>query len=595
VLAVLEGAGSVLYHGGRGDVAQFLHDVPLVATMGFIAGWQAGRVFDRTNAGALAGTAVGLAAGAVAWAAGGTNAVVGILVLVVVAGELAARRRGLPGVWTFPLLVVVALAVAVWLAGTSDSPLCDERAWLQPHGLWHVLSALVILGWMDAAAAVDAPERAPRLFRRAVDRGLGLLAWALAHAFHRSVEVTGREHLKTGAPMLIVANHGNGFVDPIVVTAVLRRLPRFIAKAALWKVVIARPFLGLAGVLPVYRSSDGNRPGENRSMFAACHHELARGSMVAIFPEGTTGDRASLDRVKSGAARIALGAVVDAADLEVVPIGMAFESRTETRSRALVMVGQPITVATRAVHPAAADHEPDREDVRALTDEITDALEAVSPEFASVEEREILRAAARATRNARRAKGEAGFGEVEVLARSLAASSPAARETVIHAYRRYATQLQLIGLSDEHTGPRSLSPRRVVASVATLVLLGSVVVTATLIHLPALVLVIVATGAVRSTATKGTVRLLVGLAAGLLTWTVAGALLGDGWGAVVAGVLIALEGVLALAVWTPLTRLAASLWAWVRSRDRIGLLAPVLAERAAVVAAVEAAVEEGAA
>ena len=177
------------------------------------------------------------------------------------------------------------------------------------------------------------PERAPRLWHGATDRVLGLLTKTLTQAFYRSVEVTGRKRIPADRPVLVVANHGNGFVDPIVVASVLGRLPRFLAKAALWKVIVARPFLALAGVLPVYRRSDGDRPGDNRAMFEACHQELAGGAMVAIFPEGTTGDRGGLDRVRTGAARIALGAVPTAPALVVVPIGLAFESRIETRTR----------------------------------------------------------------------------------------------------------------------------------------------------------------------------------------------------------------------------------------------------------------------
>ncbi len=592
-LAAVEGVGSLLYHGGGGDVAQFLHDVPLVGGLGFIAGWHFGRLRDRANAVALLGAAVGMVAGALASAFGATNVAVAVLVLAVAGGELGARRRGAAGVWTAPLLVLAGLAVITWLSGRPDSPLCDEDSWLQPHGAWHVLSALLLLAWFDAAAGAQVPDRAPRLFRHATDRLLGLMAWALAHGFHRTVEVAGRERLSSGRPTLIVANHGNGFVDPILVAAVLRRLPRFLAKAALWKVPVARPFLGLAGVLPIYRRSDGDRPGDNRSVFAACHHELALGATVAIFPEGTTGDRASLDRVRSGAARIALGAVPGAPALEILPVGLAFESRTETRGRALVMVGDAIPVAPRARHGLLAgdEGEPDHGDVQALTADIAAALEAVSPEFASVEEREVLRAAARLRCDAARRTRSPGFGEVELLARRLAAAPPAARAAITDAYRRYATQLQLIGLGDQYVGPRSLPTVRVLASIAALVLLGSVVTTATLIHLPAILLVVVATGMVRSTATKGTVRLLVGLVAVLLTWIIAGAVLADGWAAVLAAVFVALEGALALAVWPPLSRLASTLWAWWRTRDRVGLLRPVLAEQSALLDAIDAALE----
>ena len=48
----------------------------------------------------------------------------------------------------------------------GDSPLCDEQSLLQPHGLWHVLSALLLLGWFDNAMTATSPERAPRLWRR---------------------------------------------------------------------------------------------------------------------------------------------------------------------------------------------------------------------------------------------------------------------------------------------------------------------------------------------------------------------------------------------------------------------------------------------
>ena len=44
LLAIAEGVGSMLYHGGSGDPGRFLHDVALVAAIGFVAGWHVGRV-----------------------------------------------------------------------------------------------------------------------------------------------------------------------------------------------------------------------------------------------------------------------------------------------------------------------------------------------------------------------------------------------------------------------------------------------------------------------------------------------------------------------------------------------------------------------
>jgi hypothetical protein len=154
VLAAVEGAGSVLFHGGSGRLAEYLHDVPLIGILGFVAGWHAGRLRRSGDAstGALVGTVVGLVAGVLGSAVGATSMVAGVLGLVVAVSELVARRRGLTPVWSVGLIALAALAAATWFAGRPDSYLCAERSWLQPHGLWHVLSALVLLGWFAGVA-----------------------------------------------------------------------------------------------------------------------------------------------------------------------------------------------------------------------------------------------------------------------------------------------------------------------------------------------------------------------------------------------------------------------------------------------------------
>lgn len=582
-----EGVGSLLFHGAAGDLSQFLHDVPLIGALGFVAGWHAGRLIGGADRGSVIGLIAGLLAASALWAVapGATNAAVAVAILVIIATSAVARRRDLVAVWSPALLVLGLVAGAAWAAGSRDSPLCSTDSPLQPHALWHVLTAVLALAWVDSAYAAADPDHAPRMFRRFTDRTFGMLAGGLVLGFHRSVDVAWRERFPRDRPVLVVANHGNGFVDPVVVAGVLGRLPRFLAKAALWKVLIARPFLGLAGVLPVYRSADGDQASNNASVFEACHRELAQGATVAIFPEGTTGDRAGLDRVKSGAARIALGALPTAPDTVIVPIGMAYESKVETRSRVAVMFGEPITVADFAGRGLGADGEPHHDDARALTARITASLRAVSPDFADVEEREILRASARIEQSD---DAKASFADTEIVARRLATAPDEARRVIVEAYRTFAARLQLIGITGDQLRPERVSLRRVIFSVLALLLGGSVVVAATLIHLPAILVVTIGTGLVRSTATKGTVRLLLGLVAMLLTWTIAGAWLGDGWSAVAYAVAVAIGGVVALVVWSPLLRQFQVLVGMARVRDRAGLLDPVFEARSRVAELVRA-------
>src|SRR6056297_1937895 len=497
-MAIAEGFGSLAYHGADSDVGQFLHDVPLIGVLGFVAGWHVGRLRSVADRGALVGTAIGLVVSSVMWAVtpGAVNIAVAAAVVVIAAGSWQARRLRMTRVWTGPVLVLGVTAIAFWAVGSPGSPACDPDSWLQPHGVWHVLTALVALTWADAAYAALDPDRAPRMFRRFADRALGLLTIGLVLAFHRSVDVVGRERMPTDRPVLVVANHGNGFVDPIVVASVLHRLPRFLAKAALWKVVVARPFLALAGVLPVYRTGDGDRATDNRSVFEACHHELAQGATVAIFPEGTTGDRAGLDRVKSGAARIALGALPTAPDVVIQPIGMAFESKVETRSRAVVMFGEPIVVRDHSTHGVDADGAPDRADAAVLTARITQALEEVSPQFDTVDERELLRAAASEERRDATGHADTSFADCEVVARRLAGAPDAARLRVIGAYRDFATRLELLGITARQLRPDRVSLTRLALSALVVFLAGSLLMTVTLIHLPAVVIVVVGAGLV---------------------------------------------------------------------------------------------------
>jgi glycerol-3-phosphate O-acyltransferase/dihydroxyacetone phosphate acyltransferase len=593
LVAVAEGFGSLLFHGTGGDFSQLLHDVPLIGALGFIAGWHVGRLLNAPDRWSLIGLSVGVAVSTILWAVapGATNATVIVAVGVALAASAIAHRRKMTAVWNAPLLILTAIALLSWAAGTADSPACVADSWLQPHGLWHILTAVLLLAWVDQAYAAEMPDRAPRMFRRFTDRTLGLLAQLLVYEFHRSVNVAFADRVPKDRPVLIVANHGNGFVDPIVVSAVLGRIPRFIAKAALWKVFVARPFLWLAGVLPVYRASDGDRSSNNASVFDACHRKLAQGATVAIFPEGTTGDRGGLDRVRSGAARIALGALPTAPDLVIVPIGLAYEDRVETRSRAVVMFGEPIIVADHASAQHSPDGDPDRDDVRELTATITASLEDVSPSFASVDERELLRAAANTERAAEDGKHIPSFGEIEVVARRLAAAPASARARVVEAYERYATRLQLVGISDSQLSSNRVPLSRIAMSALALVFAGSLLMTVTLINLPAAFIVVIATALVRSTATKGTVRLLVGLVAGLATWIIAGIVIADGWWAVAVALAVALGGVAALFIWPPLIHQAVILIGRIRLRDRVGLLPPVLEARERVVAEVRSAAD----
>lgn len=252
--------------------------------------------------------------------------------------------------------------------------------------------------------------------------------------------------------MLVVANHFNALLDAVLVMYALRGLPRFVAKAALWRSRGARPLLWLAGMVPVERSQDGGDTGRNRTTFDACARVLAQGGTVGLFPEGGLAATPALGQVRSGAARIALSARAAGAEgLLIVPIGLVYEDKLALRSRALVRIGAPIELdrhLTGAGRGTESDH--DRLTVRRLTSEIDHRLRELAPVYGDEIEAGVLGRAADITlRDPHRSPiQEVRLSEREALARRLASLPGECTQPVIDRLARYELRRSVIGLRD---------------------------------------------------------------------------------------------------------------------------------------------------
>jgi 1-acyl-sn-glycerol-3-phosphate acyltransferase len=182
---------------------------------------------------------------------------------------------------------------------------------------------------------------------------------------------SGGEAVPRRGPVLLVANHPNSLLDPLLVAAVARRPVRFLAKAPLFADGKIGWLIRAAGAIPVYRRADDPaRMDRNEEMFRAVHAALAGGAVVGIFPEGLSHNEPALAPLRTGAARIALGAhALTGRPFPVVPVGLVFRQKDAFRSEALVLVGQPVRwddLAPRGVDDEAV--------VRVLTGRIAEAL-----------------------------------------------------------------------------------------------------------------------------------------------------------------------------------------------------------------------------
>ena len=296
---------------------------------------------------------------------------------------------------------------------------------------------------------------------------IAVLARFLLKAFFGRIEVVGRELVPSGRPLVFVANHVNSLVDPALLLAYMPSPPRLLATSELWQMPILRPFLAWAAAIPIYRRHvEGFDPDKNVSTFARCHEVLAAGGHIGILPEGTSHNEPALVRIKSGVSRIVLEAEERFGDLgtRIVPVGFTFEDRTRFRSAALVQVGEPIDpapeIAIYGSDPWAA--------VQALTGRVREALEALTLNFPSWEEADVIARAAEIYQRPAGLSAPLPLSERVALRRTflagyraLMAERPEAVAAAARAVARYDSELRGCRLLDEQVA--ASYPWRVVA------------------------------------------------------------------------------------------------------------------------------------
>jgi 1-acyl-sn-glycerol-3-phosphate acyltransferase len=217
-----------------------------------------------------------------------------------------------------------------------------------------------------------ATEKIPLPYRIAA----GLVRLMLKIYF-RSIETTGRERIPRDGPAVFASNHPNSTIDPFVLGTLVGRKLNFMAMSGFFEMKPVAWFLDRCGVIPIHRRQDDpTKMDQNIGAFAAAFRALEAREAIGIFPEGLTHDDPQIKKIKTGAARISLGAEARnhfRLAVQVVPVGLNYMDKTKFRSDLLINVGEPIDAKT---YEAAYRSDPQAA-VRAMTDELQHRLEGL--------------------------------------------------------------------------------------------------------------------------------------------------------------------------------------------------------------------------
>lgn len=193
--------------------------------------------------------------------------------------------------------------------------------------------------------------------------------------FFRSITYRNQKLIPDKGPLLILANHPSTFMDPIVIAVIVKRPVYFLAKAAIFKTAFAKWILPKFHIIPLYRKvDDPTLMSNNEDTFRKCYEHLEKDGVILMFPEGLSITERKLRPIKSGAARIALGAEARndfKLGVQIVNIGLNYADPHTFNRDLFLNVDQPIAVSDYKEQYA----EDPFKTAKVLTEEIRKRLE----------------------------------------------------------------------------------------------------------------------------------------------------------------------------------------------------------------------------
>lgn len=208
-------------------------------------------------------------------------------------------------------------------------------------------------------------DQTPNLLYRLLRVGI---RWGL-DLYFVEIRAAGVEHIPAQGPVIFAANHPNSIMDTVLLGTQTPRQIHYMARAGLFHNPLVARLFDACGVIPIFRAQDGDTSGNDTS-FARAFEVLAHHKCLGIFPEGQNSRERQVLEIKTGTARIALGAEAQhdyKLGVQIVPVGLNFEDRDQFLTSVLIRFGAPIVVSDWA--------DRHRDDERAAVRDLTAAIQ----------------------------------------------------------------------------------------------------------------------------------------------------------------------------------------------------------------------------
>jgi len=172
---------------------------------------------------------------------------------------------------------------------------------------------------------------------------------AFSYLYFVEIRALNPERIPESGPIILAANHPTSVLDAILLATQTRRQIHFLAKSGLFRNRVIAFLLHRLGAIPVYRAHEVEAyETKNVEVFEEVYRLFEHGGCLGLFPEGENSPAGKVTELRTGGARMALGAEARNGyqlGLTIVPVGLNFEHRELFMSAVLLRFGPPLRVA----------------------------------------------------------------------------------------------------------------------------------------------------------------------------------------------------------------------------------------------------------
>jgi glycerol-3-phosphate O-acyltransferase/dihydroxyacetone phosphate acyltransferase len=167
--------------------------------------------------------------------------------------------------------------------------------------------------------------------------------------YFREIQLLNIELIPTDGPLIFLPNHRSAFMDPLIIASYSKRQVHFLARGESFKKPLMAKFLGKLNVIPIYRKE--HTPDDmhkNEETFEYCYRILEKNGVLVIFPEGASQSKPILLPLKTGTARIALGAENKnnfTLGVKLLPVGINYTNPHHFQGKLFLNYGKPINTS----------------------------------------------------------------------------------------------------------------------------------------------------------------------------------------------------------------------------------------------------------